>query len=299
VKKVGGGAAPKGIWRPGAVRARVKAPPARLPLGSRTLLMGVVNVTPDSFSDGGDLQGAGAAAGYVRSLAGQGADLVDIGGESTRPGSAPVPVEEELRRVVPVAEALAGAPPCPLSVDTSKAPVARACLERGFAVVNDVTAGRNDREILGVAAEFGAYVVLMHMQGDPATMQRAPAYTDVVEEVAAFLRGRAEAALEAGVARDRILVDPGIGFGKTLDHNLALLRAVPRLRALGYPVVLGASRKSMFKALLGLEEPKARDDATAALSCLLAYLGASVLRVHEVPNNLRAARFGDALRGHP
>ncbi len=269
---------------------------AGLPLGSRTLLMGVVNVAPDSFSDGGDFATATGAADQTRLMARQGADLIDIGGESTRPGSAGVRLEDELRRVLPVVDALGPRFPVPLSVDTSKAGVARACLERGFTVVNDVTAGRNDPDILSVVREFGAFVVLMHMQGTPRTMQEAPAYSDVVEEVAAFLRERAAAAEAAGIARGRILIDPGIGFGKTLDHNLQLMRGVPRLKALGYPVVVGASRKSFFKGLLGLDDPKDRDRATADVSAVLAYLGADVLRVHAVPGNLEGARIGDALR---
>lgn len=258
--------------------------------------MGVVNVTPDSFSDGGDFADASAAAEQATRLAKQGADIIDIGGQSTRPGSAGVSQEQELGRVLPVADALGPDFPVPLSVDTSKAPVARACLERGFSVVNDVTAGRSDPQTLSVAAEFGAYVVLMHMQGSPRTMQEAPTYSDVVEDVATFLAGRAEAAESAGVPRGRVLLDPGIGFGKTLEHNLALLRSVPRLKELGYPLVLGASRKSLFKGLLGIDDPKSRDRATADVTAVLAFLGADVIRVHEVPRNLEAARLGEALR---
>jgi dihydropteroate synthase len=258
--------------------------------------MGVINVTPDSFSDGGDFADPSRAAAHARQMAVQGADLVDLGGESTRPGSRPVSQDEELARLLPVVESLGAGFPLPLSVDTSKAPVARACLERGFSVVNDVTAGQADPQILEVAAEFGAYVILMHMQGTPRTMQDSPSYGDVVEEVCGFLAGRARAALAAGVPRDRVLLDPGIGFGKALEHNLALLQAVPRIRALGYPVVVGASRKSMFKGLLGLEDPKARDRASADLTAVLAFLGADVVRVHEVPQNLEAARVGDAVR---
>lgn len=270
--------------------------PAPLALGARTLLMGVVNVTPDSFSDGGDFVAGPDGAAQARRLAAEGADIIDIGGESTRPGSSGVSAEQELARVLPVADALGPDFAVPLSVDTSKATVARACLERGFTVVNDVTAGRNDPQTLRVAAEFGSYVVLMHMLGAPATMQEEPQYRDVVEEVCAFLAGRAEAAEAAGVPHDRVILDPGIGFGKTLGHNLALLGAVPRLKQLGYPLLVGASRKSLFKGLLGIEEPRDRDRATADLSAVLAFLGVDVLRVHELPANLEAARIGDALR---
>lgn len=268
----------------------------RLPLGQRTLIMGVLNVTPDSFSDGGDFASTQAAAAHARRLAAEGADLIDIGGESTRPGSKGVSVETELARVVPVFEALGGGLPAALSVDTTKAAVARACLERGATLVNDVSAGRFDPGILDEVAAAGPYLVLMHMQGNPQTMQADPTYKDVVSEVVAFLQERAEAAAARGVARDRIIVDPGIGFGKTLEHNLALLRAVPRLKSLGFPVMVGASRKSLFKALLGLEEPKARDAATAQLTAVLAAQGVDIVRVHEVPSNLRAARLGDSLR---
>jgi dihydropteroate synthase len=258
--------------------------------------MGVLNITPDSFSDGGDFAAVSAAADHARLLERQGADLLDLGAESTRPGSLGVGADEELRRLLPVVRAIEDDVHLPLSVDTSKAEVARACLESGFTLVNDVTAGRHDPGMLPLVAEFDAYVVLMHMQGTPRTMQEAPAYEDVVEEVMAFLRERVEAAVAAGVRRQRVLVDPGIGFGKTLEHNLQLLRAVPRLRSLGQPVVVGASRKSMFAGLLGLEAPKDRDRATADLSAILAFLGADVLRVHEVPQNLAAARVGDAVR---
>ncbi len=258
--------------------------------------MGVVNVTPDSFSDGGDFSSVKAAASQARRLSGEGADIVDIGGESTRPGSQGVSLDGELARVVPVFDSLQGGLSAALSIDTTKAAVARACLLRGAKIVNDVSAGRVDPAILDEVAAAGAYLVLMHMQGTPLTMQERPTYTDVVAEVMAFLQERAEAAATRGVARDRIIVDPGIGFGKTLEHNLALLRAVPRLKALGFPVLVGASRKSLFKALLGLEAPKARDEATAQLTAVLAAQGVDIVRVHEVPANLRAARLGDALR---
>ena len=267
-----------------------------LPLGERTLIMGVVNVTPDSFSDGGKFRAANAAVAHARALAAQGADIVDIGGESTRPGSSGVELQEELDRVVPVFDALKDAPPAALSVDTTKMEVARACLARGARMVNDVSAGRLDGELIRAAAQADAYVVLMHMQGAPRTMQAAPHYENVVAEVAAFLGERADAALAAGVAGDRIIVDPGIGFGKSLDHNLALLAAVPTLKRLGFPLLVGASRKSLFKALLGIDEPAARDAATAQVTAALAAAGVDIVRVHEVPGNLQAARLGSALR---
>ena len=204
--------------------------------------------------------------------------------------------KRELERVLPVFEALGPKFPAMLSIDTSKAKVARACLESGAGMVNDVTAGCKEPKLLTVARDAGAYLALMHMQGEPRTMQDAPTYSDVVEEVSQFLKDRAAAAQKAGVDRERILLDPGIGFGKTLEHNLQLLRATPDLRRLGFPLMVGASRKSLFKGLLGINDAKARDRPTASLSALLAYLGADVLRVHEVKHNLEAASLGFALR---
>jgi dihydropteroate synthase len=268
----------------------------QLPLGKRTLVMGILNVTPDSFSDGGDLADPATAVQAGRRMAKEGADILDIGGESTRPGSQAVPLAVEMERVLPVFDQLGKAPPVPLSVDTTKSHVARACLERGARIVNDVSAGRVDPSIVEVAREFDAYLVLMHMQGTPRTMQQNPSYGDVVREVLQFLAERADFAASRGVQRDRIIIDPGIGFGKTLEHNLALLRAVPRLKQLGYPVMIGGSRKAMFKGILGIEDPKQRDGPTAFLTAALAAEGVDIVRVHEVPMNRDAARVGDALR---
>jgi dihydropteroate synthase len=258
--------------------------------------MGILNVAPDSFSDGGDLGDPKAAVQAAGRMTTEGADLLDIGGESTRPGSQGVPLNVELERVVPVFDQLGKASRVPLSIDTTKAQVAQACLKRGARMVNDVSAGRADPAVVEVAREFDAYLVLMHMQGTPRTMQERPTYRDVVKEVSQFLAERADFALSRGVARDRIIVDPGIGFGKTLDHNLALLRSVPQLKRLGYPVMVGASRKSMFKAILGIDEPKKRDGPTAFLTTALAAAGVDIVRVHEVALNRDAARVGDALR---
>jgi dihydropteroate synthase len=270
--------------------------PAKLPLGERTLIMGVVNVTPDSFSDGGDFALPEAAAAHARLLAQQGADLLDIGGESTRPGSKGISLEEELRRVLPVVERAARDLKVLISVDTTKAEVARRCLAAGALMVNDVSAGRLDPGVIDAARDAGAYLVLMHMKGTPREMQLSPSYQNVVGEVSQFLKERAGYAESRGIPRGRIIVDPGIGFGKSLEHNMALLCAVPQLKALGYPLLVGASRKSMFKALLGIEEPKARDGATASLTSILAAAGVDIVRVHEVPRNLEAARLGDKFR---
>jgi dihydropteroate synthase len=241
--------------------------------------MGVVNVTPDSFSDGGCFQHFDAALDHARRLIDEGADLLDIGGESTRPGAAEVSVQQELDRVLPLIEALRNAD-VPLSVDTSKPQVMRAALAAGASVVNDVRALAKPGAVELVAAgDCG--VVLMHMQGSPRTMQAAPQYDDVVAEVAAFLAARRDALLAAGVAAERIALDPGFGFGKTLAHNLALLRGLDVLAALGQPVLAGLSRKSMLGALTGRPVTE-RQVASAVAAVLAAQRGARILRVHDV-----------------
>ena len=259
--------------------------------------MGVVNVTPDSFSDGGRYLALDAAVAHGRDLAAQGAAIVDVGGESTRPGSAPVDAAEEAHRVVPVVEALAASLDMIVSVDTMKASVAAAALDAGAIVVNDVTAGRNDGEMLGVVADHDAGFVAMHMQGEPATMQRAPSYQDVVAEVGAFLAERVGEARAAGVRADALLADPGIGFGKTTEHNLELLAALPALAArAGVPLLVGASRKSFLAKLCGVGEPETRDDATLATSVWAFENGARVVRVHDVAGSVRAARLLDVIQ---
>ena len=255
--------------------------------------MGVVNVTPDSFSDGGvNFDPADAVVSARRMLA-DGAAIVDVGGESTRPGSEGVAADEELRRVVPVLEALGGE--VPVSIDTSKAEVARRALELGAELVNDVTALRGDPELAEVVAEAGAYLCLMHMQGEPRTMQADPRYEDVVSEVAAFLEERLRAAVEAGVAEERICLDPGIGFGKTVDHNFELVRRLDELTALGRPVVVGFSRKSSLGKLLG--DPDATTGTVAASlgAAVAAYeRGATILRAHDVREHVEALAAAQA-----
>lgn len=253
-----------------------------LEIGGRPLLMGIVNATPDSFSDGGACLDPAAAAERALALEADGADLVDVGGESTRPGSAGVPGDEERRRVLPVVSRLAGRLRVPISVDTAKAAVAEAALDAGAEIVNDVTALRGDPRMAAACARAGCGVVLMHMQGEPRTMQADPRYGDVVAEIAAFLRARLAAAAAAGIARDRIAIDPGIGFGKTLAHNLEILRRLPELASLGAPVLAGPSRKRFLGELTGIENPADRDGATAAACVFLAGRGASILRVHNV-----------------
>ncbi|PZR67796.1 MAG: dihydropteroate synthase [Solirubrobacterales bacterium] len=251
--------------------------------------MGVVNVTPDSFSDGGRFLDADRAAAHARELFASGAAILDIGGASTRPGADPVSVEEELRRVAPVFERLAAAPvPAQLSIDTSRVEVARAALDSGATLVNDVTALRDEPELAGLVAERRADCCLMHMLGEPRTMQRDPRYGDVVSEVKAFLQERLAFAVGEGVAEERILLDPGIGFGKTVEHNLELLRRLDELVELGRPVVVGVSRKSFLGAITG--RPVDERVAATVAACVLALeRGATVFRVHDV------AAVGDGL----
>jgi dihydropteroate synthase len=262
--------------------------------GARTLLMGVLNATPDSFSDGGEFFGERAAVDRGMALADEGADIVDVGGESTRPGSDPVPVDEEIRRVVPVVERLASHVAVPISIDTRRAGVARVALGAGATIVNDVTAGR-DPEMFDVVRRSGAGFVAMHMRGEPKTMQQAPHYDDVVREVAEFLRERVEAAGFAGIPTDRIAIDPGIGFGKGLDHNLALLRRVDALAALGRPVVVGPSRKRFIGTLLDGAPEHERLEGTIGAAAWLAAQGAHIVRVHDVLEVGRALRIVDAI----
>ena len=268
---------------------------ASLPL-DRTLLMGVVNATPDSFSDGGAYE----PTEHGLRLAAEGADLLDVGGESTRPGAADVAPDEEARRVVPVVRALASRG-LVVSVDTRRASVAREALAAGARVVNDVSAGR-DPEMLPLVAREGAGLVLMHMLGEPRSMQRDPQYKDVVREVCDFLVERARVAEAGGVAREAIALDPGIGFGKTSEHNLALLRdGVPALARAGHPVLVGASRKSFLGALtaFGGPAPPATDrlEATLAAHVMAVTGGANVIRAHDVAAHRRALAVADAIRG--
>ena len=258
-------------------------------------LMGVVNVTPDSFSDGGLYLDPEAAIAHGRELVAAGAEILDVGGESTRPGAEAVAQDEELRRVIPVIEGLV-ATEDQVSVDTSKAAVAAAALEAGAAIVNDVTALRGDPEMAALCAERGAGVVLMHMRGKPRTMQDDPRYDDVVDEVKAFLAERLEAAVAAGIAEDDIWLDPGIGFGKTAAHNMELLRRLGELRDLGRPLVIGTSRKSFIGKLDGSAAGE-RLGGTIASSVLAAAEGAAVLRVHDVAEARQALAVATAILG--
>ena len=246
-------------------------------------------MTPDSFSDGGVHLEPAAAAAAGRRMLDEGAAIIDVGGESTRPGSEGVSVDEELRRVVPVLESLHGAP---ISIDTAKAEVARRALELGAELVNDVTALRGDPQMAEVVAQSGVYVCLMHMQGEPRTMQLEPRYDDVVSEVAAFLEERLAAAVDAGVPEERICVDPGIGFGKTVEHNLELIRRLDELTALGRPVLVGISRKSTPRRLTGSDDLLA---ASVAAAVAAFDRGATILRVHDVKPHVDALTVAGAI----
>jgi dihydropteroate synthase len=251
--------------------------------------MGIVNVTPDSFSDGGRQFGREAALEHALRLAAAGADMLDIGGESTRPGAGPVSAAEELERVVPLIAAVRERTPTPISVDTMKPAVARAAVAAGAGLWNDVTALRGAPDSLRAAAELGCEVVLMHMQGDPRTMQDNPTYADVTAEVAAFLSERAQAAVAAGVAREKIWIDPGIGFGKRLEHNLALLAQLEALTALGFPVLLGASRKSFLSTMdPATAGPADRLGGSLAAALAGARAGCAAVRVHDVRETVQA-----------
>jgi dihydropteroate synthase len=256
----------------------------------RPSVMGVVNVTPDSFSDGGVHLDPGVAADAARRMIEEGAAIVDVGGESTRPGSDGVSADEELRRLVPVLDRLAG--DVPLSIDTAKAAVARAAVDRGAMLVNDVTALRGDPELAGVVAESGAYLCLMHMQGEPRTMQDEPRYADVAGEVASFLEERLAFAVAQGVPEERICIDPGIGFGKTVAHNLELVRRLDVLLALGRPVLVGFSRKSSLRRLTGSDDLLG---ASVAAAVAAFERGATILRVHDVKPHVDALIVAGAI----
>ncbi len=253
----------------------------------RPSVVGVVNVTPDSFSDGGETFEAGEAAARARRMVADGAALVDVGGESTRPGSSGVSLDEELRRVVPVLEAIAGA--LPVSIDTSKAEVARRAVALGAVMVNDVTALRGDPELAGVVADSGSYLCLVHMRGEPRTMQDDPRYDDVVSQVARFLADRVAFAVSAGVPEASICLDPGIGFGKTVEHNLELLARLDEIVALGRPVMVGASRKRFLGRILGDPDALTGPVAAGVGASVVAYeRGASLFRVHDVREHVEA-----------
>jgi dihydropteroate synthase len=266
-----------------------------LDLGSRTHIMGILNVTPDSFSDGGQYVDAERALSHAREMAAAGADIIDIGGESTRPGAEPLNEEEELRRIIPVIERLSRELSVPISVDTYKSSVARKAIEAGAVIVNDISGLRFSSDMASVVAESGAAVVIMHMKGAPRDMQLNPAYDDVIGEVMSYLDEGIELAVKAGVDRGKILIDPGIGFGKTIEHNLVILNRLEEFRALGRPILLGASRKKFIGTVLGIPATEQRIDGTAATVAIGIERGARVVRVHDVARMAQVARMTDAI----
>ena len=264
-----------------------------LKLGERTLVMGILNVTPDSFSDGGTFIDPNAAVDHALEMIAQGADIIDIGGESTRPGADPVSAEDEIRRTVPVIEKIREQSNIPISIDTTKSDVARLALEAGADIINDISAFESDPAMAELAAESGAGVILMHMKGSPRTMQSNPVYGNVIEEVRDYLTSRIDMAIQHGVARNRIVIDPGIGFGKTLGHNLALLRGLPALAECGYPLLVGASRKSFIGQLTGRTAPIARRAGSLGAAAWVVVNGAHILRVHDVLDTCDVCRMLD------
>jgi len=273
----------------------VEWPRGRLDFSTGCVVMGVLNVTPDSFSDGGQFFDPDRAVGHGLQMAADGAAIIDVGGESTRPGSAPVSTDGQIKRVIPVIEALVKNVDVPISIDTYRYEVAEAALEAGAAMINDITA-LSDERMGQLAAEQQVPVVLMHMQGTPATMQIEPKYEDVVSEVLEFLLSRARRAEDFGVAKNMIFIDPGIGFGKTLEHNLLILRGLKRFVTTGYRVLLGTSRKSFIGRLTGKEKPSDRIFGTAASVALCVAAGVSIVRVHDVAEMVDVVKVANKLK---
>jgi dihydropteroate synthase len=263
---------------------------------ARPRIMGILNVTPDSFSDGGRAYRVESAVRHAESLLAEGADILDLGGESSRPGAEPIPLREELRRILPVLDAVRGFSDIPISIDTTKAEVARQALDAGADIINDISALRGDAEMTRVIADRGAGVVLMHMAGTPATMQLNPTYANVVTEVYDMLAGRIDDLQTQGIGRERIAIDPGIGFGKTLDHNLSLLQQLSRFVNLGCVVLVGTSRKGFLGTITGRPLHQ-RDPASVVSSLWACTQGARVVRIHDVGGMADALRVWNALRG--
>jgi dihydropteroate synthase len=265
-----------------------------LQLGSRALIMGILNVTPDSFSDGGRFLGADAIGSQVKAMVEAGADIIDVGGESSRPFAEAVSVEEELARVLPAIRQIRNRSTIPISIDTTKAEVAAKALAAGADIINDISALRFDPEMISLVAKTEAPVIIMHMQGTPADMQLDPHYNDVITEIREFFRERLAWAATKGIENKRFIIDPGIGFGKTVAHNLTILKHLADLQELGCPLLIGHSRKAFIGRLLGKEVDE-RDVATAAISALCAAGGVSILRVHDVGMTVQAVRLAEAI----
>lgn len=266
---------------------------------NRTLLMGILNVTPDSFSDGGMFVTIDKAVAHGEALCSSGADIIDVGGVSTRPFAGPVSVDEEIARVIPVIKRLSQRVSAPISVDTSRAETAERAIEAGACIVNDIAALRFDPLLGDVVAEADLPVVLMHMQGTPETMQIRPAYDDVMGEIIDFLSGSIDLAVSKGIPRENIIVDPGIGFGKKVEHNLTIIRELSRLKSLGRPILVGASRKSFIGEVTDITEPARRDTATLAVTALLVANGADIIRVHDVKRSTEVVRMAEGITDFP
>lgn len=265
-----------------------------LELDKRTLIMGIINVTPDSFSDGGQFLDSEKAIEHAKCLANEGADIIDIGGESTRPGSDSVTSGEEKRRVIPVIEGIVGEVKVPISIDTYKSEIAKTALDKGASMINDISAMRFDPKIADIALEYDAPIILMHMKGTPKNMQLNPSYTSVMGEIKEFLRERVEFATSKGLARESIIIDPGIGFGKTTEHNYEIIKNLKELKDLELPILIGTSRKSFIGKTLGLDVNE-RLEGTLATITMSIINGADIVRVHDVKEAVRAARMTDAI----
>jgi dihydropteroate synthase len=265
-----------------------------LEFGKRTLVMGVINVTPDSFSDGGKFFESNVAISHAKRLVSQGVDIIDIGGESTRPGSESVTKDEEMKRVIPVIEGIFNEVKVPISIDTGKSEVAMAALDAGACIINDISAMRSDPKIANVAAESQTPLILMHMQGTPKDMQKDPKYGDIMGDIREFLQERLDFAQSKGVPRENMIIDPGIGFGKTLEHNYEIIRRLRELKELNLPILIGTSRKSFIGSTLGLDVNE-RLEGTLATITMSIINGADIIRVHDVMEAVRTAKMTDAI----
>ncbi|MDA8090580.1 MAG: dihydropteroate synthase [Nitrospiraceae bacterium] len=274
----------------------LRAGPHLFDFSQRTFIMGILNVTPDSFSDGGLYADPSKAVDHALKMAEAGADIIDIGGESTRPGSLPVYAELEIRRTVPVIEALRKRSSLPVSIDTYRSDVARAALEAGADIINDISGMRFDSEMPGVAARYKAPVVLMHIKGTPGDMQKNPVYEALIPEIIDYLRGSIHIAMEAGVEREKLVIDPGIGFGKTVSHNLEILKNLETFTGLGLPILAGPSRKAFIGNILGGLPANERLEGTLAAISIAVMNGANIVRVHDVRQAVRAVKIADAIK---
>lgn len=273
----------------------IDAKGARLALGRKTYVMGVLNITPDSFSEKGEFFDRAKAIGHAFKMARDGADIIDIGGESTRPGAGDISVDEELSRVIPVIEAIAGSINIPISIDTRKSKVAEAAIEKGASIINDISGLNHDRDMGLIAAKYGVGLIVMHMKGMPKDMQAKAAYKNLIKEIIDSLKESMDIGKRAGVRETRMIVDPGIGFGKTAEHNLEILNRLGEFKALGRPICVGTSRKSFIGKVLGLDDPKERLAGTLATLAIAVIKGANILRVHDVKEAVQVARIADSV----